>query len=131
MSKIIETYKQLRNIIEVTNLNPLIGDLILSQENINLIKEGVKEGIVSDEIVSESKTYLSQNLKQSNLKGEITILQKTPVGLNDIYVSESEEKFFAQFNKYYKIPKQLYVHEIFSKEGFDERDFINKFINVR
>lgn len=126
MLNIIDTYKKLRSSIEVLSYSPLIGNLVLSDENIQLIKLGVNFKIVRDEIIVENKTLLSSKLTTTDLIATITILTKTNPGLEDVYISESEEKFFVQFSKYFKVPDKLYVHEIYSKENFDESIFIQK-----
>lgn len=126
MLNIIDTYKKLRSSIEVLSYSPLIGNLVLSDENIQLIKLGVNFKIVRDEIIVENKTLLSSKLTTTDLIATITILTKTNPGLEDVYISESEEKFFVQFSKYFKVPDKLYVHEIYSKENFDEQIFIQK-----
>lgn len=126
MSNIIDAYKNIRNIIEVISDNPLIGNIVLTKDNIDLIQDCVKHNIVTNEIIIDNRTHLSENLTTSNSIVTITILPKAPPGLDKVYISESEIKFFTQFNKYYKIPNQLYVHEIYSKEDFDETKFIQK-----
>jgi hypothetical protein len=121
MSDIIDIYKNLRN-----KINSLEGEFVLSEENIDLINKGVEFGIVSNDIIFEGKTHQAAFLISNTKNATVTIIPKTPPGLIEFYISDSSENFFTQFNRYYKIPKNLYVYEIYSKEGFNEIEFISK-----
>jgi len=126
MSNIIEVYKSLRNLIQLKSKNSLEGELVLTKDNIELIKSGVTHCIVSSDIIVDGRTQNSNNLIESTNNATITLIPKTPPGLNQYYISDSSENFFYQFNVYYKIPTNLYVHEIYSEKGFDEVFFIKK-----
>lgn len=127
-TQLIRIYRSLR--IQLKEVLPteykLSGQIICTKDNLDLIKLGINNELVSSEILIKERTILIDDLNAENQTIEISLLPKISFDFKEDYISETSDGFFAQFGKHFCIPKNLYIHNIYSQEDFNEGNFIKR-----
>lgn len=127
-TSLVKIYKSLRT--QLTDVSSteykLNGKIICSKNNFDLIKQGINNEIVSSDILEQERTISIDNIKAENQIIEISLLSKVSFDFIDNYISETGEGFFKQFGKHFCIPKNFYIHNVFSQNEFNEESFINR-----
>lgn len=127
-SIIVNTYKSIRAASKVVSADAtgLKVKIVLTEDNIKLLKTGANFNIVSTDILVEGNTVLIDNLTSSNLVAYISLIPKISIDLSEHFISETGSNFFIQFSKLFRIPENFYIHQIFSNSEFDEKAFIER-----
>ncbi|MEO6134547.1 MAG: hypothetical protein ABIP35_05305, partial [Ginsengibacter sp.] len=72
------------------------------------------------------KTVPIEDIKAENQPIEISLLPKVSFDFQDNYISETSDGFFNQFGKHFCIPKNFYIHSLYSQKDFNEDDFLKR-----
>ena len=107
-------YKNLRKqlIDEKVTTAETHGEINLSADVLAMIREGIKKGIVSSDIVEANNTVDMQILEAKNQKVNVTLLPLISQDLSGYYISEKAENFYRQFSRIFTIPNELMIYEL-------------------
>ena len=127
MNQIINNYKKLKSEVYDPDYTEQYSQWSIkaSNENLELIKLGIQTNTISSDILENEKTKSLDEILPQNQILRIAILPKISIDLSDDYISESLGNFYGLFAKYFRIPKNLFISELYDKPGFDEQDFLN------
>ena len=125
---LVRIYKSLRTQLKETSSTDykLSGKIVCSTENLDLIKQGISNEIVSSDILINERTITIEDIKAESQTIEISLLPKISFDFQDNYISETSEGFFNQFGKHFCIPKNLYIHNLYSQKDFNEENFLKR-----
>lgn len=123
---LVKIYKILRTQLKETSSTEykLNGEIICTKENLELIRQGINNELVSSDILINKRTIAIEDIKADNQVIEISLLPKVSFDFQDNYISETGEGFFNQFGKHFCIPKNFYIHSLYSQKDFNEDDFL-------
>lgn len=127
-TQLVKIYKSLRTHLKESSSTEykLNGKIICTKENLDLIKQGINNELVSSDILINEKTVPIEEIKAENQTIEISLLPKVSFDFREYYISETSDGFFNQFGKHFCIPKNFYIHSLYSQKDFNEHNFLKR-----